>query len=98
MVQAATVDVIGIVLEAGPTGSINLRDGNSKNRRTITIGDDKNMMIGVTIWGDNCERFDIQVGQIVAFRECKISEYRGKSLNAGSGVNDIIIEPKIPKA
>ena len=97
MVQQATVDVIGIVLDVQPTSSITLRDGSQKDRRTITIGDDNNMMIGVTVWGENCNRFDLKVGQVVAFRECKVSEYRGKSLNASSAAQDIIIEPRHSK-
>ena len=48
-------------------------------------------MIGVTIWGDNCDRFDFKVGQVIALRECRISDYRGKSLNASSSPSDIVI-------
>ena len=88
---------MGIVLEVQPTSSITLRDGSSRNKRTLTIGDDNNIMIQVTVWGDNCDRFDFAPGQIVAFREAKISEYRGKSLNAGSSSSDIIIVPKHSK-
>ena len=62
MVQNGTVDVIGIVLEVQATGSITLRDGTPKDRRTLVVGDDSNNSIGVTIWGDNCERFDFMVG------------------------------------
>ena len=41
----ATVDVLGIVLDVQPTSSITLRNGDQKNKRTLTIGDDNNMMI-----------------------------------------------------
>lgn len=69
-----------------------------RDRRTITIGDENNIMIGVTVWGENCQRIDFKTGQVIAFRESRISEYRGKSLNASSALTDIVIEPNHPRA
>lgn len=31
--------------------------------------------------------------QIVAFRACRVSDYRGKSLNASSDQGDVVVEP-----
>ena len=97
MVQACAVDVVGVVLDVQPIGSITLKDGSSREKRSVTIGDDSKRMIGVTLWGDVCHK-ELRELQIVAFRACRISEYRGKSLNASSDVNDFVVEPDHPRA
>lgn len=40
LVQQCTVDVIGVVLDVGPIGSLNMKDGTSCDKRTLTIGDE----------------------------------------------------------
>lgn len=46
------VDVIGIVLEVGQIGSIRLKQtGEDRERRLITIADESNASVGVTMWG-----------------------------------------------
>lgn len=45
----------------------------------------------VTLWGDSCESHDFQVGQVVALKACRVSEYNGKSLNASSDAADIVL-------
>ena len=97
MVQQGTVDVIGVVLDVQPVSEISLRDGTKKDRRTVTVGDESNIMIGVTLWGEACHKADFEVGQIIAFRQCRISEYRGKSLNASSAISDTVIQPDHPR-
>jgi replication factor A1 len=89
--------VIGIVLEVQPVSSINLKDGNQKDKRTVIIGDDTNKMIGVTLWGDAAHKDGLNELQVVAFRACRVSEYRGKSLNASSSVSDTVVSPNHPR-
>lgn len=43
--QSRTVDVIGVILEVGPSATINLRDGQQKEKRTLTIGDESNICL-----------------------------------------------------
>lgn len=79
-----------------PVGSITLKDGSSRDKRSLVIGDDSKRMIGITLWGDVCHK-EIREMQIVAFRACRISEYRGKSLNASSDMNDTVVEAEHPR-
>ena len=53
------------------------------------IGDESNMSISLTLWGEACESRDFEVGQIVAFQNCRVSDYNGKSLNGSSNPQDI---------
>ena len=53
--QSCTVDVIGILLELQQTSTMTMKDGNSRDKRTLLIGDEGNVSIGVTLWGTACE-------------------------------------------
>ena len=96
-VQNVTVDVIGVILDVGAPSEINLRDGSTKMKRSLQIGDETNLMIGVTLWGDVTTAYDFENGRVVAFRSCRVSDYAGKSLNASSEISDTVIEPKHPR-
>lgn len=55
LIQSKSVEVIGVVLEVGPVSEIQLRDGQQKLKRSIKIGDESNICIGVTLWGPVAE-------------------------------------------
>ena len=67
IVQSCTIDVIGIILDIQPVSQIGLKDGTTKDKRSLTIGDESNTSIGLTLWGDLCEKYPFSEGQIVAF-------------------------------
>ena len=60
--------------------------------RKITVGDENKKSIQISLWGSVCNTYDYEVGQIIALKECRISDYGGKSLNASSSPSDIKIE------
>ena len=91
LVQSHTVDVIGVVLEVGPSSSINMKDGKVREKRTLTIGDESNVSIDVTLWGSVTEAHKYSAGQVIALKSCRVSDFRGKSLNASSDGADIFI-------
>lgn len=62
LVQSCNIDVIGIVLDVGPTTALTLRSGESRDKRLLTIGDESNVSIGVTLWGNVCEAHDYHSG------------------------------------
>lgn len=68
-----------------------MRDGKVKSKRTITIGDESNSCIGVTLWGVVADAHSYQAGQVIALKNCRVSDYNGKSLNATSFPSDIVI-------
>ena len=56
--NSCTVDVIGVVMEVNSTVSINMKDGNVRDKRTLIIGDESFKSISITLWGDACHAHD----------------------------------------
>lgn len=86
-----TIDVIGIVIEVGPVGNLKLKSGETREKRNLVIGDDTNFSITVTLWGDTATKLDLMQGRLVACKQCKVSEYSGRSLNGSSSLSDYVI-------
>ena len=80
-----------MILDVGPSNSINMRDGKIKEKRTLTIGDESNICIGVTLWGAVVDAHGYSSGQVIALKSCRVSDYNGKSLNASSDAADIFV-------
>ena len=59
--------------------------GELRDKRTITVSDDSGVSIMATLWGEIAGDEKITVGQIIAAKGVKVSEYGGKSLNIDSG-------------
>lgn len=67
----------------GESDTIKLKSGAEKQRRQVTLADDSNCAIGLTLWGTMCEKLtESDSGKIVAFKGVRVSDYLGKSLNA----------------
>jgi len=47
----------------------------------------------VALWGNLANMFDLQVGQILAIKNAKVSDFSGKSLNCGDDQSSMFIEP-----
>ena len=89
IIQQCTVDVIGVILDVGPVQQLQLKDGTSRDKRALMIGDETNFSIGLTLWGAACECREFNVGDIAAFQNCRVSEWNGKSLNGSGSPSDI---------
>ena len=63
----------------------------------ISIGDDTNHSIDVTVWGE-LSQAPFKKDTIVAFKSCRISDFSGRSLNASSDKADIVLEVEHPEA
>ena len=49
----------------------------------MTLIDDSSCSISLTLWGEMCERStNLQIGDILAVKGARVSEFGGKSLNA----------------
>ena len=87
----------GVILDVQPTGTLTTRDGQQRDKRTLTIGDESNVSIGLTLWGEACECQDWQVGQVAIFQACRVSDFNGKSLNGSSNPKDSTLTSKHPR-
>jgi replication factor A1 len=80
-----TIDIIGIVRNAADVSSIvSVKLGNKELfKRELTIADDSEAEIRLTIWGDKAqsEVYDWNSHPIVAFKNVKVGDYGGRSLS-----------------
>jgi replication factor A1 len=90
-VANSTIDVIGVVVHTGQVGTLKLKTGETRDKRNLVIGDDTNFSISVTLWGETAAKLDLKPGMMIACKQCKISEYNGKSLNGSSSLSDYVI-------
>lgn len=84
-------------MEVSPIAPLNLKNGERKDRQSITIADESGVSISITVWGDLCHKLNAQPGQVVVFKQCRVSDYNGKSLNASSTPSDIILNVQHPR-
>ena len=96
----ATVDVIAVVKHATDVSEIvsTKQSGKVMHKRELTLVDDSNAEVRVTIWGDkaNSTQYDWHSAPITAFKGLKVGDYGGRSLSAG-GSTSIQIRPEIPE-
>ena len=67
----------------GEKESIHLKSGQIKVRKYLTLTDDSNCSISVTLWGEAmCNRNEVRrVGEVLAVKSARASDFGGKSLN-----------------
>jgi replication factor-a protein 1 (Rpa1) len=78
------VDVLGIVTSVGePTTLVSKKSGREICKCDISISDDSNAAINLTLWGEQARTAPstMQVNQMVAFRRCRLSDFGGRSLS-----------------
>ncbi|CAI2361170.1 unnamed protein product [Moneuplotes crassus] len=83
------LDFIGIITSVGEVDSINLRNGQQKDKRDYEVADnsaDGGLKVTVSIWGPKVSSLEFDVGQVVVIKDLKISPYKGVCLN-GSDTN-----------
>ena len=62
----------------------------------VTIGDDSNFSIDVTVWGDLAEKESyFKMGEIMVFKSARVSEYNNRTLNASFDFEDTVVA--VPK-
>ena len=86
--QQRTVDVAGVITSVGTVSSFQPKsyDGNprpAKDKRSLQLADETGLQIQVTLWGTHATRLPFQVGAVLAIKGARVSDYGGKSLNAG---------------
>lgn len=61
-------------------------------KRDVTIVDESEVEIKLTLWGTDAANFAAHPGSILFIRGAKVSDYNGKSLNASIG-SSVQIDP-----
>ncbi|KAI4595907.1 Replication factor A protein 1 [Pestalotiopsis sp. 9143b] len=94
----STLDIIGVLTEVGETSQITSKaTGKGYDKRELTIVDDSNFSVRVTIWGKTAQDFKTPPESIVAFKGVKVSDFGGRSLSLlASG--RLTVDPDISEA
>ena len=75
------LDLIGVITEVQNSNQyLNKATGQYKDKRRITLADDTGFNLEATLWGESASQ-EFQVGQILAVKGARHSDYGGKSLN-----------------
>lgn len=93
------VDVIGIVRSASDCSEIlsTKLGGKTLLKRDLTLVDDTNCEVKLTLWGEKAQAaFDWASQPIAAFRNVKVGDFGGRSLSSMNG-SSIAINPDIPE-
>lgn len=64
----------------------------SKDRKNVVLADESNLSITVSLWGKNALIEDYQIGQVMALKGARVSNYNGCSLNSGDEHSQLFID------
>lgn len=94
----ATVDVVGVLKDVGEVSQIVAKSsGKPYDKRELTLVDDSQFSVRLTIWGKTATSFTAQPESIVAFKGVKVSDFGGRSLSLLSS-GTMSIDPDIEEA
>lgn len=90
------IDVIGVVTKVGPVSDVNIKSrGTTMPKQTISLIDDSNVGVELTLWGTmHTGRTDIVEGEVVAAKHVRVSTFNGISLS-GVQASVITVNPPI---
>ena len=71
------IDFIGILLDTGTSVDVNTRSGETKTKRVLTVCDDTNISIEMTVWATVAQSFDAitESDPVIAFKCCRITDF-----------------------
>ncbi|KAI0179132.1 replication factor-a protein [Hypoxylon sp. FL1284] len=94
----ATVDVVGVLKEVGEVSQITAKStGKPYDKRELTLVDDSQFSVRLTIWGKLANSFSTQPESVVAFKGVKVSDFGGRSLSLLSS-GTMSVDPDIEEA
>ncbi|KAK6583865.1 hypothetical protein PZA11_003595 [Diplocarpon coronariae] len=93
-----TVDLIGVLKEvADVTQIVSKTTQKPFDKRELTLVDDSEFSVKLTIWGKAAISFDASPGSIIAFKGAKVSDFGGRSLSLLSS-GTMALDPDISEA
>ncbi|KAF2007787.1 replication factor-a protein [Amniculicola lignicola CBS 123094] len=93
-----TIDTIGVLKEIGEVNTITSKNTMKDfQKRELTLADDTQTSVRLTIWGNSAQTFDVPLESIVAFKGVKVSDFGGRSLSLLSS-GSMTVDPDIDEA
>ena len=94
----STIDTVGILKEVAEVTTITSKNTNKDfSKRELTLADDTQTSVRLTIWGKTAESFNVPLESILAFKGVKVSDFGGRSLSLLSS-GSMIVDPDIDEA
>ncbi|KAI8939062.1 hypothetical protein NX059_004901 [Plenodomus lindquistii] len=94
----STIDTVGVLKEVGEVATITSKNTNKDfSKRELTLADDSQTSVRLTIWGKTAESFEAPLESILAFKGVKVSDFGGRSLSLLSS-GSMMIDPDIDEA
>jgi replication factor A1 len=93
-----TTDTVGVLKEVAEVTTITSKNTNKDfSKRELTLADDSQTSVRLTIWGKTAESFDAPLESIIAFKGVKVSDFGGRSLSLLSS-GSMMVDPDIDEA
>ena len=99
--QYRSVDIIGVIKDLDQPVTIKIKargdfgSQSEKEKRALTLVDDSNFSIQVTLWGFHAHNEQLETGKVIAIKNAKVSNYNSKSISAGDDNSLIYFDDKI---
>jgi replication factor A1 len=91
------IDIAAFVREPGDCQKVNLKNGESKDRRVLSLYDDTNKIVEMTIWGDMAKNLEVDRNDLVLVKGARISDYGGvRSLSGSFGTKIVVNQAQMP--
>lgn len=88
MESGAFVDVIAVCKETGDLTNLTSKQGKELTKREVTLVDQSNTSIQLTLWGDEARNFDGFEQPVLLVKSARVGEYGGgKTLGTASGTS-----------
>ncbi|CAO3636360.1 unnamed protein product [Mucor hiemalis] len=96
--KGSNVDILGVVTEdQGVSEIITKATGRPTKKREITIVDDSNKSVRLTLWDTAAEEFDSNGTPVLACKGARVGDFNGRTLSLG-GNSTFKRNPEIPEA
>lgn len=93
-----TIDTVGVLKEVAEVTTITSKNTNKDfSKRELTLADDSQTSVRLTIWGKTAESFEAPLESIIAFKGVKVSDFGGRSLSLLSS-GSMMVDPDIDEA
>ncbi|XP_047099500.1 replication protein A 70 kDa DNA-binding subunit-like isoform X2 [Schistocerca piceifrons] len=96
---SAVIDVIGVVKDISSVEDVIVKKRNEREKkREVTIVDQSNTTVKLTLWGTQAEEFSATPGCVLAVKGAKQSDFGGRRSASVQMWNTVRVNPDIPEA
>lgn len=94
------IDVLAVIDKVDDIATVNSsKTGATLFRRNVSLVDDSNAIVQLTLWGDDAKDFNYNPGEVIGLKAASVREFNGGfSLGVQKASNQIFINPGGPDA